>query len=276
MNKSVRKKFKNLLPQELFSAVEDIEKKAANFDKKKAVFDLDDTLLVGDIGDALFARLKDSEVKKSIKVDGTKINLSWNEYRNLVSTGDYDKAYRDVVKAMSGIPVKAVRDMTRELIYNDFRYITIEDERVPIPYIYPDMATLIQFLKALDYEIYVISASNAVSVQVICREFLGLTPANSIGIRSKLNKFEDEDYIFTNELIEPIPIGEGKASIYREISGDINPLIVGGNSLSDVPMMKLVDDEGMIFWVDGSEAAFNKFISLIGKDEKKFLRIQRS
>ena len=106
MKRAVRKEFKGRLPEKLFSGIEtlekSIEKKQIDLPEKRAVFDLDNTLLIGDIGDALFARLKEAEKKESVKIDGTEINFSWSEYRNLIKTGNGEKAYRDVVKSMSG------------------------------------------------------------------------------------------------------------------------------------------------------------------------------
>jgi len=59
VKRAVKKEFKKKLPEELFFAIEKLEKSISNhkfkIDQKRAVFDLDNTLLIGDIGDALFA-----------------------------------------------------------------------------------------------------------------------------------------------------------------------------------------------------------------------------
>jgi len=269
MNRAVKKEFKKKLPEELFSAIEKLErsisKQKFKIDQKRAVFDLDNTLLIGDIGDALFAQLKDAEKKDSVKMDGSRINFSWTEYKNLIKTGKSEKAYRDVVKSMSGIPVKTVLAFTRELIFNDFMYIEIENERVPIPFVNPVMEILVVFLKKLNYEIFVISASNAMSVKLISKEFFDIPEENAYGIESRIRKIDRELSIFTNELIEPAPVGEGKAQLYFKEKGDILPLIVVGDSRWDIPLLKTVHKNGISIWV-GEDENIAKDIALMLED----------
>lgn len=279
MNRAVRKEFKGKLPEKLFSGIETIEKsidkKKINPTEKRAVFDLDNTLLIGDIGDALFARLKEAEKKESVKVDGTKINFSWSEYRNLIKTGNSEKAYKDVVKSMSGIPLATVKAFTRELIHNDFMYIEIEEEKVPIPFVNPVMETLINFLNALNYKIFVISASNATSVKLICREFFDIPEENAFGIESVLKKIDEKLSIFTNELIDPVPVGEGKARLYIKEKGDVLPLIVAGDSLWDVPLLKTVHEDGIPMWIGDDESRAREIISMLGEKSGNFLFVKR-
>lgn len=280
MNKSVRKEFKKKLRVELFKAVESLEnsilKSEVKVSEKRAVFDLDNTLLVGDIGDALFARIKDAEKKDSIKIDRTGINFSWSEYKSLIASGNSEKAYRDVVKSMSGIPVKTIQAFTRELIFNDFMYIEIDGERVPIPFVNPDMEIFVSFLKALNYEIFVISASNAISVKLICEEFFDIPEENAYGIESQKRKSDEELMVFTNELIDPVPVGEGKTKLYLKEKGDILPLIVAGDSQWDIPLLKTVHDNGIPIWIGDDDSQAEEVKSKLKNKGKNFLFVKRS
>ena len=70
---------------------------------KVAVFDLDGTLLEGDIGEAVFAHLI---------VSGHPLRVTWREYQQQLFT-HRSKAYRSVVQAMAGLDIETIVEATK-------------------------------------------------------------------------------------------------------------------------------------------------------------------
>jgi len=88
-----------------------------------AVFDLDNTLLVGDIGDAVYAQLLS---------DGFPLPLSWLDYLQMIKE-DPMKAYIEVVKALDGIPLEYLVRTTKRILQSTDDIILCEGLEVLIP-----------------------------------------------------------------------------------------------------------------------------------------------
>ncbi len=246
----------------------EIIKKADKFSglkNKKALFDLDNTLLSGDIGDALFARLKNLEKSEKVKVDGTEMNFTWDRYEEMVNSGEKEYAYRMVTKCMESVPVKVITDLTRELMNSDFKYIDHVGNKVRIPFVKQEMKEFVNLLKSSGFEIIVISASNIFSVRVITEEYFGLGPETSFGIEPKLTKTVTGEIVLTDKLVEPVPVNEGKTKLYSKKFGTNLPVITVGDSLLDFPMLNLVDDNGIVVWMGDSGSEYEKLKDFIGE-----------
>lgn len=241
----------------LYQRVMDIEslraKRKIQVSRKIAVFDLDDTLLDGDIGDAVFARLKLAETTRILTVHHKRISLEWSEYRILIKTGKKQEAYRKVVTCMAGIPLKTLIHTTRNLIRSSGGRIEIEGDTVPFPTINPLIHGLLGLLKKLKYHIMIISASNHFSVRLAAGELLGLRRSQAFGIRPKLTYLRPKPdsrriAVLTGTLHEPVPWARGKADLYRQQAGLIQPLITGGDSESDIFLLNLTHPRGLAIW----------------------------
>ncbi len=194
-------------------------------ERRVAVFDLDDTLINGDVGDELLSLLIHRGLVR---------RLSWEQYRMECST-DPDSAYRNAVRAMAGLPEKTVRNAV--------------DSLLSMPLLAPDpwMHALVRLLQKYSVEVYVLSASSAIAVQVVAERFFGIEPTHAFGIRTNV-----VNEILTDELVEPAPVGAGKVEVYHQFIGTVQPVVAAGNSLSDVPMLRLLHPEGLRIWRGGA------------------------
>jgi len=227
----------------ILSHVKKIEEilKAGHRQERIAVFDLDNTLIVGDIGEAVLARLV---------LQGSLETSRWREYANLVNT-DRQKACCFAAQAMDGLSLKELVQTTLRVMDDDSPFMEIQGMRVMIPRAHQALKALVQLLQQLKYKTLIISASNQVSVQIIGSQVFGIAEEWTKGIRSRLNG----DSI-TGELIGPIPVGEGKVDVYRRVFGDSQPLIVAGDSPMDVPLMQQVAPIGFCVWVGESRIIY--------------------
>jgi phosphoserine phosphatase len=224
------------IPEELSHSLLALEQRLQEspVERKIAVFDLDNTLLLGDIGDAVFA---------SLIVKGHLPDARWNSYRRLLNS-HRDAAYRSVVRAMAGLSGHQIQRITLDLLSGDEEYLELDHSYIPVPRAHPVMASIVQHLRATGYQVYVISASNELSARIAAWKLFGIPPFCVFGTRQAVR-----DRVLTDELLDPIPIGAGKVEVYRQFIGEIDPLVSGGDSLLDIPMMRLTDPRGFAVWV---------------------------
>jgi phosphoserine phosphatase len=224
------------LTQSLLAVEERLHESPA--ERKIAAFDLDNTLLLGDIGEAVFA---------SLKLRGHARDLTWDSYRRLLNS-DRPSAYCAAVKAMEGLTVHLLQKVTLDVLSRENEYIELDHSYIPVPRANPVMTLVVEHLRATGYRVCVISASNDVSARIAAWKLFNIPPFNVFGIRQALR-----DGVFTDELTAPIPIGGGKVEVYRRFLGEVDPIITGGDSMLDVPMLRMTDPRGFSIWV-GEEA----------------------
>jgi phosphoserine phosphatase len=231
------------LPADLLQSMFEVEKQLTHSGivKKIAVFDLDNTLLVGDIGEAVFAALK---------LQGYLPGLAWEKYRRLLNSSKME-AYCSVTAAMSGLAERTVHRVTLGVLSRRDYYLELENSFIPVPYAHPIMVRLVSYLRLIGYEIHVISASNEISARLAAWHFFEISPSNVFGIRQRHHRGT-----LTDELLEPVPVGEGKVEVYRKYIGMIDPVITGGDSPLDVPMLQLTDPRGLSLWVGEDKVGF--------------------
>ena len=119
-------------------------------------------------------------------------------------------------------------------------YITLSDCHVPIPAPNPAMKELVRILRAVGFIIYVISASNDASAKVAASEWFNIPVGNVFGIRSAIVRDK-----ITSTLQTPIPVGEGKVSLYRKNVGGEMPLIIATDCAMDLPLLQMCDPYGI-------------------------------
>ncbi len=88
-----------------------------------AAFDLDGTLLIGDIGDAVFAHLV---------LEHQSLKLTWAEYQRLLHT-HRSQAYRAVVEAMAGLEIETIIQATSAVMNLRRDYLLVGSDRVRAP-----------------------------------------------------------------------------------------------------------------------------------------------
>lgn len=221
-------------------------------EERNAVFDLDNTLLIGDIGDAVFSMLK--IMKKPIK-------LTWKKYLEILKNEGKETAYSRVVSEMAGLSFGTIENATEKVLKSTDKYIEVENISVPVPKAHPFMFELLQILRENSFNIYVISATNIFSVRITCRYFFKIPEDNCFGIEPITKKIDIGDskaqYILSNEIKKPLTITTGKEVLYWEKISKTRPLITAGDSETDIFLLNLVDSNGFSIWVGDDIKRYN-------------------
>lgn len=238
-----------IIPHEVHEAVMQIEKGRPRNEVRRAVFDLDQTLLRGDIGEAVHARLL---------LDREPVRLSWQEYRTMVAK-DAPSAYLAAADALRGLPVEVVMQATFKLLSTQTRELVIERSLVPVPRPHPVMQAVVALLHNLGYAVHVITASHQIPARIVVAEFFGIPEERVHGVRSAMDGERLSD-----RLLPPYPIGAGKCEVYRTFVGTDAPLIAGGDSALDLPMLGLTDNEGLVIWVGEDRLRFELMKGRLG------------
>ena len=205
------------------------------------LFDLDNTLLVGDIGDAVFAQLL---------LDGFALPLSWKEYRSMCKENP-GFAYVEVVKALEGISTEYIIRISKRLLLSDQEYLYCEGEPVRIPKSHPLMLEVVHLLRDWHYLLFVVSASNDISAKVAGSVLFDIPINNIAGIKPKLSGNK-----ITNAVLDPVPVGVGKVAQYRLMCGDNMPMIVATDSMLDLPILQICDPDGTAIIVGDNEELY--------------------
>jgi phosphoserine phosphatase len=206
--------------------------------KKVAVFDLDNTLIVGDIGEAVYAQLT---------ADGVPMSMTPDIYQVLLEI-ERSRAYEESVRAMEALSIETIIEATHKVMCSNEESMVLGGECIPVPRPNMMMKDLVRLLRFLDFTIYIISASNDVSVKIIASEWFGVPVANAWGIKSIMQNGK-----FTSDLQQPVPIGEGKVALYHQNTNGVLPAIVATDSMMDLPLLQMCDPHGMAFLVGASE-----------------------
>jgi phosphoserine phosphatase len=199
-----------------------------------AAFDLDGTLLIGDMGDAVFAYLI---------LEHHHLKLTWTEYQRLLHT-NRSQAYRSVVEAMAGLDVEVISQATSAVMNFGKDYIIVGSDRVRTPKPRPLLSQFVGLLQELQYEVYIVSASNHISVQHVAKHWFNIPPTHAFGIQGRIRGSR-----ITSDLVSPVPIGAGKADLFTRVAGPAIPLITGTDSTMDLPLLRLTHPEGFSLWV---------------------------
>lgn len=239
---------------------------APDLSTEAAVFDLDNTILIGDIGDAVFdvldrnGRLLAQPIDVVDPVTGQQLSHhsipererdeSLNEYYGRMlrhTAGDADvevitgSIYLWMTKCLSGLSIGEVTEATAEA-WRRFGPGGVERGRRSVD-ARPEMIELISALRERGARVCVVSASNQISVSWVTEHVInphlrnGAIPpiglADVYGVRAK-----NRDRICTSDLIFPTPTFRGKAAIVRS-SISPTPYLVAGDSPNDFAMLTL-------------------------------------
>lgn len=232
----IRQKLSPILADALLS----IEQMKIPDEQKIAAFDLDGTLINGDIGESTFCYLK------SI---GHEFDFTWSEYLELLKTCNHRLAYSKLVTTMQGLLVKVVSNASRRLITSKSDTIFFTENNIdysyPIPKQVVEMHNLIVYLKISGWKIAVISASNHISVRAVCEELFKLKPDFIRGIRTEIEVSDNSEDYFTDIIKGQISYGIGKVEVFHQLFGsNAIPLITAGDSAGDIDLMNLTSTDG--------------------------------
>ena len=218
-----------------------------------AAFDLDNTLLIGDIGEAVFALL----VKRNIVK-----NFSWSDYQDLIKR-DRAKAYFSVIDVMNDLEIQVVENITHEIIRTDAVEIELEGHKIPIPKPNAIMQSIVTLLNNSGIAVNVITASNRVSAEIICLEYFGIPATNVFGARVDIN---DNNRIKTS--FNEVPYGNEKVNVLkREFTG--KPVFTAGDAYWDRYLLSYTAQNGIRLWT-GNNSDYKKLKGKYYKDLEFF------
>lgn len=264
------------------------------------VFDFDNTLVCGDVGEATLAVLIRDAIVRPAKLPATfspPFRLSDNQRVSLQSSVDaaayYDaflaptvhsdadptplaNGYAWAVEVMQGQRLSDVTRATRIACahakppQDGFIEVTPGKTRFPAPYFYPEMVELIAVLLRHEFEVWIVSASNAWSVRWMVLNELnpqlhkygvrqGLTAEHVIGITllltdrrgslykdnlllrenlgyARLDEKVLKQFRLTSRLHFPVSTYSGKIAAIYDYIGQA-PYLCAGDSPGDLPML---------------------------------------
>ena len=203
-----------------------------------AAFDLDNTLLSGDVGDALFAMLVRN---------GRSPGFGWSEYAALLRSKK-TAAYRRVVTALEGLPISEVELLVAELLQSRLPHIVCAGERVRVPRARRFMKGLVRELQNSGWKVYVLSSSAQIAAESAATRLFEIPREQVFGVR-----LEVEQERFTRDLVEPAPISTGKVDVYTRFISAERPLLTAGDSILDLPLMDLTSPGGCCLWCGGGD-----------------------
>lgn len=208
-----------------------------------AVFDFDNSCIVNDIADAVFAYLCRNKLLKDYTLLGREKSnnveyhqLIFRNYYEILGRGDIKKAYTFCAKVLSGFNKREIEIITKQTIHFEGKKIRraklygidIESGLA----IKPQIKELMNVLKKRDIVIWIITASPQVIAETAVR-YYGF-PCKVVGLKNKA-----KNGIFTAEIEKPYSILGGKITCIKKfISSNKKPLLAVGDSMSDFPMLK--------------------------------------
>ncbi|MCP4214399.1 MAG: haloacid dehalogenase-like hydrolase [bacterium] len=215
-------------------------------ENKIAVFDMDNTLLDGDIGDAVFAQLKEDEKNGPLTIDKRPIPLTWSGYEDILAKEGKHVAYKRAVTAMAGIPLETLLETSARVMRLDEPFIKIENKEVPVPVPSPGMPAMLAYLRELGFSCYIISATNHFTVEYVGEHYFGFPPSDVYGIKPAIIEDAVHGKVLGDQLTGPVTVGTGKVDAYRQLIGTAPPILSAGDSDSDIDMLNLTVPEGLV------------------------------
>lgn len=173
-----------------------------------AAFDADGTLWDTDLGEGLFG----------YQIDNKLVPLPadpWGHYNYLKEKVSHPVAYLWLAQISKGVPLSTVRAWAE---------MSVSSKPLPI---FEEQLRIIEKLKSLDVEIYIVTASIKWAVEPGAVR-LGLTAADVIGIETEV-----VDGVVTEKQKGVITYREGKAEAILARTGGISPYFSAGNTEGD-------------------------------------------
>ena len=115
------------------------------------------------------------------------------------------------------------------------------------------MQSLIFYLKTKGIDIYIVTASNKISAEIICWKYFGIPASNVLGAR--VNTDKNKRLFFDNS---EIPYAEGKVNALKKIFKH-KPLFTGGDGIWDKDLLDYTTTEGIRFWLGQNK---NEYLEL--------------
>lgn len=183
-----------------------------------AAFDADGTLWDTDLGEMLFGYQIE---KKLVPLPAD----PWGHYEHLKVAESHPVAYLWLAQINKGIDLSTVRKWAEAAV----------KAQEPIP-VFAEQWAILEKLKALDVEIYIVTASIKWAVEPGARR-LGLHEDQVIGIETHV-----ENGVVTDQQKGVITYREGKAEALLARTGGVKPYFSAGNTEGDKWLLEMATD----------------------------------
>lgn len=220
--------------------LETISKAAENQEKPFAVFDFDNTCIVNDIGEAVFAHLCRNKLLKDRAIlpsgDGEYHERVFKHYYALLEEGDIVTAYLLAAQVLSGFTLEEIGSLVSETLVSEGTEIQ-KTELFGIAItkgirVRPEIPEMFDFLQENGIAIWVVSASPEATVRAAMQYFN--LPGTAIGLRN-----ETDGAVLTADIKTPYSISDGKIDcIQTSIDPVQRPVFAIGDSMNDFPMLE--------------------------------------
>lgn len=173
-------------------------------------------------------------------------------YHTLLETEGHSAAYAFAVKMLRGQHERTVADLCEEVLeYELGRPLGQEDIPHGPPFsglvvptgirVYIEMVELIGALENQGFQTWIITASNAYIVKALARR-IGFPEERVLGV-----ELQSQGGRYTDRIIEPSPVGEGKLEMFLDLVGR-SPVFVAGDSTNDLELLE--NCEGLCLVID--------------------------
>lgn len=192
----------------------DLVAELLSFPPGEAIFDMDGTLIQGDIGDSVFRRVLDRLPGSVQSVLGSED--PWTRYQQIVRS-DFCAAGDLAGKGLAGLSISEVERMVEDAFATG-------DVALNPP--------VVQLAQALSrhHRVWILTGSAEVLGRCVGRR-LGVD--HVVGLRLRM-----EGERFTDELLPPCTCGEGKVKAARAWISE-RPVFAIGDSPTDLPLLRL-------------------------------------
>lgn len=251
-----------------------------------AVFDCDDTLIKGDIGEAmlyfqlehfllrispgtlwsdhpkreelnnLYEGLSHLPADKAVHdrrfVSFSEMILDW--YFDQLTDGRTEKACSDIVRLFAGFTRSEVRQIAEATVKRELEsplqrtIIGHHDLPRGIRFI-RQAIDLLELLRSKEFDIWTVSGSNQWSVEAVC-ERIGIRNDKVIGI-----ELQEDDGVLTPVVRHPVPVLEGKVKALKTRTA-ATPAIVISDSTYDIPLFEYSENLKVLINSNGGKDFF--------------------
>ncbi len=178
-------------------------------------------------------------------------------YHTLLETDGHDTAYSFAVRMLRGQHERTVADLCEEVLeYELGRPLGQEDIPHGPPFaglvvptgirVYIEMVELIGALENQGFQTWIVTASNAYIVKALARR-IGFPEERVLGV-----ELQTQGGRYTDRIIEPSPVGEGKLEMFLDLVGR-SPVFVAGDSMNDLELMENCEDTCLVIDKGGDD-----------------------
>ena len=181
--------------------------------------------------------------------EGLVKEFGWTDYINMRKVS-IEAALKKIIEVMNGIDIKTLKTITEKITESKDEYIELEGVRIITPKPNPIMLSIITFLKANGIDVYVVTASNKISADIVCWKFFGIPSSNVFG--SEINTKHGKINFNSKKMI---PFADGKVkTLVNNFKG--KPLVTGGDGMWDKYLLDYTNKQGIKLWLGKDEAEY--------------------